>query len=264
MIRLDDIDVTFNPGTPLERHALRSLTLDVPQGQFVTLVGSNGSGKSTVLNVIAGMVQPDRGTIAVGDTDVTRWPVHARARLISRVFQDPKTGTCENLTILENFALARGRTTPRGLRFAIDRTLREETVERLKPLKLDLENRLDDKVGLLSGGQRQAVSLLMATTGHTRVLLLDEHTSALDPKIGEFVVELTAAIVVALSLTVIMVTHSMAQALRHGDRTLMLHRGEIVFDASGTERRAMKVADLLNLFKRDLGENAAADALLFG
>jgi len=264
MIRLDDIDVTFNPGTPLERRALRSVTLDVPEGQFVTLIGSNGSGKSTVLNVIAGTVPPDRGTIAVGDTDVTRWSVHTRARFISRVFQDPKTGTCENLTILENFALARGRTAPRGLRLAIDRTLREETVERLKPLKLDLENRLDDKVGLLSGGQRQAVSLLMATTGHTRVLLLDEHTSALDPKIGELVFELTAAIVGALSLTVIMVTHSMAQALRHGDRTLMLHRGEIVFDVSGAERRAMKAADLLDLFKRDLGDNVAADAMLFG
>src|SRR5262249_23609242 len=132
------------------------------------------------------------------------------------------------------------------------------------PAALDLENRLDNKVGLLSGGQRQAVSLLMATTGHARVLLLDEHTSALDPKVGELVVEVTAAIVAALSLTVVMVTHSMAQALRHGDRTLMLHRGEIVFDASGTERRAMTVADLLNLFKRDLGENAVADALLFG
>jgi putative tryptophan/tyrosine transport system ATP-binding protein len=263
MIHLDDIDVTFNPGTPIEKCALRSVSLDVPKGQFVTLIGSNGSGKSTVLNVIAGVVEPDRGRIAVDDTDLTRLPVHARARLISRVFQDPKTGTCENLTILENFALARGRSTPRGLRFAIDRTLRDETAERLKPLKLDLENRLDDKVGLLSGGQRQAVSLLMATTGHTRVLLLDEHTSALDPKVGEFVVELTAAIVAALSLTVIMVTHSMVQALRHGDRTLMLHRGEIVFDASGTERRPMKVADLLNLFKRELGENAAAHALLF-
>jgi putative tryptophan/tyrosine transport system ATP-binding protein len=264
LIRLDDIDVTFKPGTPLEKRALRGLTLDVPAGQFVTLIGSNGSGKSTVLNVIAGMVQPDRGTITVDGTDVTRWPVHARARLISRVFQDPKTGTCENLTILENFALARGRTNPRGLRFAIDRALREETVERLKTLKLDLENRLDDKVGLLSGGQRQAVSLLMATTGHTRVLLLDEHTSALDPKIGEFVLKLTAAIAAALSLTVVMVTHSMAQALRHGDRTVMLHRGEIVFDVSGTERRAITVADLLNLFKRDLGDDVAPYALLLG
>ena len=251
MIRLAGIDVTFNPGTPLQKSALRGLTLDVPERQFVTLIGSNGSGKSTVLNVIAGTVQPERGRVAVGGTDVTGWPVHARAGLVSRVFQDPKTGTCENLTILENFALARGRTARRGLRFAIDRTLREETAERLKPLKLDLENRLDDKVGLLSGGERQAVSLLMATTGRTRVLLLDEHTSALDPKVGGFIADLTAAIVADLSLTAIMVTHAMAQALRRGDRTIMLDRGEIVFDASGTERSAMKVADLTNLFRRD-------------
>jgi putative tryptophan/tyrosine transport system ATP-binding protein len=251
VIRLAGIDVTFNPGTPLQKSALRGLTLDVPERQFVTLIGSNGSGKSTVLNVIAGTVQPDRGTIAVGGTDVTGWPVHARAGLVSRVFQDPKTGTCENLTVLENFALARGRTARRGLRFAIDRTLREQTAERLKPLKLDLENRLDDKVGLLSGGERQAVSLLMATSGRTRVLLLDEHTSALDPKVGGFIAELTAAIIADLSLTAIMVTHAMAQALRRGDRTIMLDRGEIIFDASGTERGAMKVADLMNLFSRD-------------
>jgi putative ABC transport system ATP-binding protein len=264
LIRLDNVDVTFDAGTPMERRALRSVTLDVPRGQFVTLIGPNGSGKSTVLNVIAGTVQPDRGTITVEHRDVTRSPVDVRARLVSRVFQDPKTGTCENLTVLENFAVACGRTAPRGFRFAIDRQMREETAERLQLLKLDLENRLDDKVGLLSGGQRQAVSLLMATTGQTRVLLLDEHVSALDPQISERVSEFTQAIVAALSLTVIMVTHSMAHALRQGDRTLMVNRGEIVLDISGAERRAMKGEELLGLFKRCIDDSIAAEALLLG
>lgn len=262
MITLQDIAVTFNRGTPLETPALRGVKLDVPAGQFLTIIGSNGAGKSTVLNVIAGLVGPDRGKVVVDGADVTDWPVHARARLVSRVFQDPKMGTCEDLTILENFALAHGRTTPRGFRFAIDRAIRERTAERLKLLRLGLENRLDDKVGLLSGGQRQAVGLLMATTGTTRVLLLDEHTAALDPKTGEFVMDLTTRVVAELALTAVMVTHSMAQALNYGDRTLMLHRGQIVFDVAGEHRATMTVTDLLNLFKRDQGEELSDDALL--
>jgi putative ABC transport system ATP-binding protein len=258
VIRLDDVDVTFDSETPLEKRALRHVNLEVPKGQFVTLIGSNGSGKSTVLNVIAGTIQPDSGRITVNDKDVTRWPVQSRAQLISRVFQDPKIGTCENLTILENFAIAHGRTAPRGLRFAVSRNLREETVERLRPLKLDLENRLNDKVGLLSGGQRQALSLLMATTGETHVLLLDEPTSALDPAISQLVSELTQDIAMAQSLTVIMVTHSMAQALHYGDRTLIINRGKIVMDISGGERRAMTPAHLLSLFNRDVSDSVLA------
>jgi putative ABC transport system ATP-binding protein len=173
-------------------------------------------------------------------------------------------GTCEDLTILENFALAHGRTQPRGFRFAIDKGIREQAAERLKLLKLGLENRLNDKVGLLSGGQRQAVSLLMATTGETRVLLLDEHTAALDPKTAEFVMELTRDIVTQLKLTSVMVTHSMAQALHYGDRTVMFHRGRIIFDAEGVKRSAMQVSDLLQLFKRDQGVELSDDALLLG
>jgi len=262
MIELADIVVTFNRGTPMETAALRGVDLAVPDGQFVTVIGSNGAGKSTALNVIAGIIAPRKGRVMIDGADVTGWPTHKRAPLISRVFQDPKMGTCEDLTILENFALAYGRTEPRRLRFAVDRTMRERMAERLKPLKLGLEGRLDDKVGLLSGGQRQAVSLLMATTGNTRVLLLDEHTAALDPQTAAFVMELTQQVVVDLKLTAVMVTHSMAQALQYGERTVMFHRGEIVFDVGGAERDAITVPDLLALFKRGQGEELSDDALL--
>ena len=264
MIALSDIAVTFNKGTPLEMVALRGVNLQVPAGQFLTVIGSNGAGKSTVLNVMAGLVAPLRGRVLVDGTDVTLWPAHRRARLVSRVFQDPKMGTCEDLTIMENFALAQGRTQPRGLRFAVAPGFREQVAERIQLLDLGLECRLDDKVGLLSGGQRQAVSLLMATTGETRVLLLDEHTAALDPKTGEFVMELTRSIVAKLSLTAVMVTHSMAQALHYGDRTVMFHRGEIVLDISGDQRSAMTVGDLLEMFKQGRGEELSDDALLLG
>ena len=264
MIELSGIKVTFNKGTPLESTALRGVDLHVPAGQFLTVIGSNGAGKTTSLNVVAGLVTPEAGSVRVAGTDVTRWPTHRRASLISRVFQDPKMGTCEDLTILENFALAYARTRPRGLRFAIEHRIRAEAAERLSVLKLGLEERLDDKVGLLSGGQRQAVSLLMATTGAPKVLLLDEHTAALDPKTGEFVMELTRDVIAGMSITTVMVTHSMAQALQFGDRTVMFHRGQIVFDVSGEERRNMSVSDLLALFKRDRGEELSDDALLLG
>lgn len=264
MIELSGIKVTFNKGTPLESTALRGIDLNVPDGEFLTVIGSNGAGKTTALNVIAGLVAPEAGAVRVSGTDVTKWPTHRRASLISRVFQDPKMGTCEDLTILENFALAYARTKPRGLRFAIDGRIRGEVAERLSVLKLGLEMRLDDKVGLLSGGQRQAVSLLMATTGAPQVLLLDEHTAALDPKTAEFVMELTRDVIAKMGMTSVMVTHSMAQALQFGSRTIMFHRGQIVFDVSGDERRKMSVADLLALFKRDRGEELSDDALLLG
>ena len=233
MIELADIVVTFNRGTPLETTALRGVNLTVPSGQFLTVIGSNGAGKSTALNVIAGIIRPQFGTRRYRQRRRHRLADPQTRTTISRVFQDPRMGTCEDLTILENFALAYARTRPRGLRFAIDRDIREQTAERVKLLKLGLENRLSDKVGLLSGGQRQAISLLMATTGPTRVLLLDEHTAALDPKTSDFVMELTQQIVSELRLTTVMVTHSMAQALQVGDRTVMFHRGEIIFDVSG-------------------------------
>lgn len=264
MIELKDIHVTFNKDTPLETPALRGIDLHVPKGQFLTVIGSNGAGKSTALNVMAGIAPVGQGSLRVGSDDMTDWPVHKRARFISRVFQDPKMGTCEDLTILENFALAYGRTKPRGFRYAVDPAIRTNVAERLAVLKLGLEDRLNDKVGLLSGGQRQAVSLLMATTGDTQVLLLDEHTAALDPKTAEFVLGITNSIVKELKLTAVMVTHSMAQALHTGDRTIMFHRGKIVFDVAGTERAALKVEDLLQLFKREQGEELADDSLLLG
>lgn len=262
MIRLANVHVTFNAGSPMETRALRGVDLTVPKGEFLTVIGSNGAGKSTCLNVIAGLCRAETGSVAVNGIEMGTWPVHRRARHLSRVFQDPKMGTCEDLTILENFALAHARTRPRGLRMAITREMREDAAERLRLLGLGLENRLGDKVGLLSGGQRQAVSLLMATTGETRVLLLDEHTAALDPKTGEFVLELTKTLVRDLGLTAIMVTHSMVQALHTGQRTIMFHRGRIVFDAKGPERDAMQVSDLLALFKREQGEELADDSLL--
>ncbi|MEH6442982.1 MAG: ABC transporter ATP-binding protein [Oceanospirillaceae bacterium] len=264
MIELKDVHVTFNSGTPLETRALRGVDLVVPKGQFLTVIGSNGAGKSTSLNVIAGLAPVSQGKVMVAGDDVTHWPVHQRAKFLSRVFQDPKMGTCEDLSILENFALAHGRTAHRGFAAAVTKEIREQTANRLEILGLGLESRLDDKVGLLSGGQRQAVSLLMATTGDTKVLLLDEHTAALDPKTAASILQLSKQIVEQMGLTAVMVTHSMAQALQTGERTVMFHRGKIVFDASGAQREGMQVEDLLALFKEQQGEELADDSLLLG
>jgi putative ABC transport system ATP-binding protein len=264
VIELSNVHVVFNKGTPLETHALRGVDLSVSAGQFLTVIGSNGAGKSTSLNVIAGLCRAESGSVEVAGDDVTSWPVHQRAKFLSRVFQDPKMGTCEDLSILENFALAHARTEPRGLRLAVTRRMRDDAAARLTILGLGLESRLNDKVGLLSGGQRQAVSLLMATTGETKVLLLDEHTAALDPKTAEFVLDLTQKVVDDLKLTAVMVTHSMAQALHTGERTVMFHRGKIVLDVKGPERDAMRVGDLLDMFKREQGQELADDSLLLG
>uniref|UniRef100_A0A2A4Z3W6 ABC transporter ATP-binding protein n=1 Tax=OCS116 cluster bacterium TaxID=2030921 RepID=A0A2A4Z3W6_9PROT len=264
MIDLQNIHVTFNAGTPLETRALKGIDLKVPEGEFLTVIGSNGAGKSTSLNSIAGIVPVGQGKVVVNDTNITKWPVHKRSKIISRVFQDPKMGTCEDLSILENYAIACGRTRPKGFGFAVNKDIREQAAESLSVLGLGLENRLNDKVGLLSGGQRQALSLLMATTGETKVLLLDEHTAALDPKTAAFVMDLTNRLVKELGLTVVMVTHSMSQALDTGHRTIMFHQGRIIFDISGQERSDMDVKDLLDLFKRDQGEELADDSLLLG
>ncbi len=264
MIDLKNIHVTFNAGTALETRALKGIDLQVAKGEFLTVIGSNGAGKSTSLNSVAGIVPVGVGNVLVDGQDITKWPVHKRSKIISRVFQDPKMGTCEDLSILENYAIACGRTAPKGFGFAVNKDIKEQAAENLKILGLGLEDRLNDKVGLLSGGQRQALSLLMATTGDTKVLLLDEHTAALDPKTAAFVMQLTKELVAKLNLTVVMVTHSMSQALDTGDRTIMFHQGKIIFDIAGKERDSMKVADLLDLFKKDQGEELADDSLLLG
>lgn len=264
MLRAQQLEITFNPGTPIETRALRGLSLDIAQGEFVTVIGTNGAGKSTFLNAISGDLLVDSGRILIDDEDVTRQPVWARAHSVARVFQDPMAGTCEDLTIEENMALAHRRGGSRGLTRAVAEEHRALYRERLATLGLGLENRLGDRIGLLSGGQRQAVSLLMAALQPSRILLLDEHTAALDPRTASFVLELTQRIVREAKLTTMMVTHSMRQALDVGDRTIMLHQGQVVLDVSGPERAAMDVPDLLALFSRVRGEAVDDDKLLLG
>ena len=264
MIRVQDLAVTFNPGTPMEARALNGIAVDIPAGQFVTVIGSNGAGKSSLLNALAGDAAASTGRIDIDNIDVTRWPATRRAGLMARVFQDPKAGSCEELTIEENLAIADGRGRRRGLGLAIDRRRRGDYRARLSRLGLGLESRLGDRMGLLSGGQRQAVSLLMATLRPMRILLLDEHTAALDPRTAEFVLDLTRSIVAEQKLTTLMVTHSMRQALDCGDRTLMLHEGRVVFDVAGPERKGLDVPDLLALFAKHRGQQLADDSLLLG
>jgi len=264
MLSAQQLEITFNPGTPIETRALRGMTLEIPAGQFVTVIGSNGAGKSTFLNAISGDLGVDSGSITIDHVDVTRQPVWARAQRVARVFQDPMAGTCEDLTIEENMALADQRGSFRGLRSAVKKSLRETFRERLSTLGLGLENRLTDRIGLLSGGQRQAVSLLMAALQPSRILLLDEHTAALDPRTADFVLQLTARIVAEGQLTTMMVTHSMRQALDVGERTVMLHQGQVVLDVSGEERKRLDVPDLLKMFEKVRGEKLSDDALLLG
>ncbi|MBX6320780.1 MAG: ABC transporter ATP-binding protein [Rhodospirillaceae bacterium] len=264
MIAVEGIRVVFNRGTPMETVSLRGVDLAIPAGQFVTVIGSNGAGKSTLLNVLTGDAAVAGGRVVIDGEDVTGWPPPRRARLVARVFQDPLAGSCADLTIEENLALADARGRRRGLGLAVDRRRREEFRARLRRLGLGLENRLADRMGLLSGGQRQAVSLLMATLQPMKILLLDEHTAALDPKTAEFVLDLTRSIVEDQKLTTLMVTHSMRQALDYGERTVMLHEGRVVLDVSGPERKGLDVPDLLALFARHRGAVLADDSLLLG
>jgi putative ABC transport system ATP-binding protein len=262
MLNAQDLHITFNPGTPIETRALRGMSLEIPAGQFVTVIGSNGAGKSTFLNAISGDLTVDRGRVEIAGEDVTRRPVWERAMSVARVFQDPLAGTCEDLTIEENMALADLRGSRRGFGRAVKPARREDYRGRLATLGLGLENRLTDRIGLLSGGQRQAVSLLMAALRPSRILLLDEHTAALDPRTADFVLQLTARLVAEQQLTTMMVTHSMRQALEVGDRTVMLHQGRVVLDVAGREREGLHVRDLLAMFERVRGEEIDDDKLL--
>lgn len=264
MMQANDLYITFNPGTPIENPALRGMSLDIAEGEFVTVIGSNGAGKSTFLNAISGNHGVDKGSVIINGQDMTKKSAHQRAHLVARVFQDPMAGTCENLSIEENLALAYKRGGKRGLKLSLNKHNRELFKEKLSILKLGLENRLTDRMGLLSGGQRQAVSLLMASLQSSKILLLDEHTAALDPKTAAFVLELTDKIITENKLTTMMVTHSMRQALDHGTRTVMLHQGRVVLDVSGEQRRDMQVEDLLQMFEKTRGETLDDDGLLLG
>ena len=251
MISVDHLTVTFNQGTPLENTVLNDFNLNIKQGQFVTVIGSNGAGKSTLLNAISGEVNSNQGQILLDQQDITAWPVHKRAPYLARVFQDPLSGTCENLSIEENLALAQLRTQPHSLSRAAKKSYRLRFIDKLKTLQLGLENRLNDKIGLLSGGQRQAVSLLMASLQPMKLLLLDEHTAALDPKTAQFILALTNDIIRAEKLTALMITHSMKQALSVGDRTIMLHQGKLALDIEGEQRDNMDIQDLIDRFHQN-------------
>jgi putative tryptophan/tyrosine transport system ATP-binding protein len=263
MLTLSNVHVTFNPGTPLMKAALLGLDLVIPPGQFITVIGSNGAGKSTLLNVISGDVRADRGQVIIQDRDITHWSAAKRALMVSRVFQNPLLGSCPELTVEENLALALRRGQPKRFRPALNQGLRERFRERLASLGLGLESRICDRIGLLSGGQRQAVSLVMATLAPSQILLLDEHTAALDPKTAQAILRLTQQLVSEAQLTTLMVTHSMQQALTYGDRLLMLHEGRIVFDITGNERAQLQVNDLIKRFSSQQGE-ISDDALLLG
>ena len=264
MMKLDNLKITFNRGTPIENPVLRGLSLNISDGEFVTVIGSNGAGKSTLLNAICGDYLVDSGAVYLNGQDVTRKGTWQRAAAVARVFQDPMLGTCEGLTIEENMALAYNRGRKRGLSFFTNKNARDLFREKLAMLKLGLEDRLTDRMGLLSGGQRQAVSLLMASLQPSNILLLDEHTAALDPKTAAFVMDLTDKIVKENNLTVMMVTHSMRQALDHGERTVMLQQGQVVLDVKGEMRDKMDVADLLSMFEKTRGEEISDDSLLLG
>ncbi|MDQ0095502.1 ABC transporter ATP-binding protein [Paeniglutamicibacter psychrophenolicus] len=253
MLEISNLNKTFFPGTVNERKALRDINLELTSGEFVTVIGSNGAGKSTVLNMVGGKLQPDSGTVRIGGKEVTRLPDHARAKYIGRVFQDPMAGTAPNMSIEENMSLALGRGKFRGLNPGVNKRKREQFVEELRSLELGLEKRLKAKVGLLSGGQRQALSLLMATFSGPQILLLDEHTAALDPQRAALVARLTEEIVERHKLTTLMVTHNMEQALRLGSRLIMMHDGQIILDLDSAQKAKMTVPDLLHEFEKIKG-----------
>lgn len=263
MLELRNIGVTYAEGESGSVEALKDLSLSCDRGAFVVIVGANGSGKSTMLNIIAGAEKPSSGTVLLGDRDVTALPEHRRAPLIGRVFQNPSKGTVGDMTVRDNLALAACRGKGFGLRWALSRALQEEMRARLADLGIGLEDRLEQPVSALSGGQRQALTMLMATWQRPRLLLLDEHTAALDPRSADLVMNLTGRIVADRGLTVLMVTHSMQQAVQFGQRLLMLHRGRIVYDIRDGEKRRMRPSELVDRFDElrrmdRLDESAAA------
>lgn len=262
MLVLSNVEKTFNKGTINEKHALTGLDLTLRDGDFVTVIGGNGAGKSTMLNMIAGVYPIDRGKIVLNDVNISLWPEHKRARFLGRVFQDPMKGTAANMEIQENLALAYRRGQKRGLRWAIGKEEKARYRELLRELELGLEDRMTSKVGLLSGGQRQALTLLMASLQKPELLLLDEHTAALDPKTAAKVLALTEKIIQEQALTALMITHNMKDAIRMGNRLIMMHGGRIIYDVSGAEKKQLKVADLLVKFEQASGEEFANDRMM--
>ena len=264
MLELQNIYKTFNPGTVNEKRALNGVSLKLEDGDFVTVIGGNGAGKSTMLNAIAGVWSVDEGKILIDGVDVTKLSEHKRAKYLGRVFQDPMTGTAATMEIQENLALARRRGKSRGLRPGITRKERESYRELLKILDLGLEDRLTSKVGLLSGGQRQALTLLMATLQRPKLLLLDEHTAALDPKTAAKVLETTERIVNRDHLTTLMITHNMRDAIVHGNRLIMMKDGRIILDIRGEEKKKLTVEHLLHQFEAASGEEFSNDKAILG
>lgn len=264
MLQIKDITKIFNEGTVNEKIALNGLSLTLEDGDFVTVIGGNGAGKSTMLNAVAGTYPVDEGSIIIDGQDITKLPEHKRARFIGRVFQDPMTGTAADMWIEENMALAMRRGRSRGLGWAIRGNDRKLYREMLKKLDLGLEDRLSTKVGLLSGGQRQAITLLMASMNNPKLLLLDEHTAALDPKTAAKVLEITEEIVTENKLTTIMITHNMKDAIRLGNRLIMMNAGRIIYDISGEEKKNLKVSDLMELFAKASDGEFANDRMLLG
>jgi len=248
MLEITSITKTFNPGTPNEVRALRDVSLRLERGSFLLIIGTNGSGKSTLLNAVAGTFIADAGRLLLAGQNITRWPEHRRAKLIGRVFQNPFSGTAPNMSIAENLAMAARRGRSRGFGWALNRKLREGLRDRIRTLNMGLENRLDNAIGSLSGGQRQALTLLMASWLKPELLLLDEHTAALDPKSADQVIRLTHEIIQRDKLTTLMVTHSMQQAVHLGDRIVMMHRGQVLHDLQGPERARVRPEDLLKRF----------------
>ena len=264
MLEIINLRKTFNPGTVNEKTALDGVSLTLRDGDFVSVIGGNGAGKSTLLNAVAGTWLVDSGTISIDGVNVTRLPEHKRAQFIGRVFQDPMMGTAATMQIEENLALALRRGKRRTLRAGITAAERDQYRELLKILGLGLEDRLTTKVGLLSGGQRQALTLLMATLQKPKLLLLDEHTAALDPKTAAKVLETTERIIQRDHLTTLMITHNMRDAIAHGNRLIMMYDGRIVVDVSGEEKRRLTVEDLLALFEKASGQALASDRMLLG
>ena len=259
MLKITNLQKTFNPGTINAKTALCGVDLELKDGDFVTVIGGNGAGKSTLLNAIAGVWKPDCGTIMIDGVDVTNMPEHKRAAFLGRVFQDPMKGTAPDMEIAENLAIAARRGTRRKFVWGVRKAEREKYKKLLADLELGLENRLSSKVGLLSGGQRQAVTLLMATLNRPKLLLLDEHTAALDPKTAAKVLELTDRIVNENKLTTVMITHNMRDAITHGNRLIMMYEGRIIVDVEGEEKQKLTVEDLLGLFVKASGKEFAND-----